>query len=209
MPTTLLLIDNQEIYCRGLRSALADSQFRVADEFRSYDDICAVVKSRKPGMVLLGMPSGGQAAFFQAIKSLRRQFSSLPIVAMLTSENPAELHRVLESGANHYFLKSVSTARLLQILHDVYHGRDEEIQNVWAKLTQHRHPEIGGDPLTWREMEVLRLMTLGLSNKKIASDLGISSETAKEHVQNIIRKLGVENRTQAAVLAVRKGWGTE
>ncbi len=112
-------------------------------------------------------------------------------------------------GASAYVLKSDSRARLIECIEAAVKGESlwtrEELRRVTGALATPRVISDVEVPLTQRESEVLRQLANGLTNKEIANTLNISYETVKEHVQHILRKIGVSDRTQAAVWAVRKG----
>jgi DNA-binding NarL/FixJ family response regulator len=112
-------------------------------------------------------------------------------------------------GANGFLLKGSSRDQLLAAIRKVASGEDawtrDELRRVTGALATPRLASDVEAPLTQRESEVLRQLAFGLTNKEIAQALGISYETVKEHVQHILRKIGVTDRTQAAVWAVRKG----
>jgi DNA-binding NarL/FixJ family response regulator len=124
-------------------------------------------------------------------------------------DNPTYVARAVALGAAGYVLKGANRESLLDAVHKVAAGETswtrEELRRVTGALAT---PRLNADveaPLTQRESEVLRQLAQGLTNKQIAVALHISYETVKEHVQHILRKVGVSDRTQAAVWAVRKG----
>jgi DNA-binding NarL/FixJ family response regulator len=126
-----------------------------------------------------------------------------------TYDNPTYVARAVALGASGYLMKGLSRDELVAAIRRVAEGGDawtrEELRRVTGALAT---PRVMADvevPLTQRESEVLRQLAFGLTNKEIAQALGISYETVKEHVQHVLRKIGVSDRTQAAVWAVRKG----
>ena len=191
----------------GLKSFLPEKEFTVAGDFRRYDNLPEIIQAFHPEILLVGVSFYKKTISLEAIKAARQAYPELPIVAALATENPAVMREAVECGATHYFFKSASASEILRVLREVSEGRQDKLGKFWTRISgfhppYHERPE---EELTWREREVLHLVSLGFSNQKIAESLGISMETAKEHVQNLIRKLRVENRTQAAVLAVRMG----
>ena len=129
---------------------------------------------------------------------------------MLTSfDNPTYIARAVASGAHDYIFKGSSREELLESITGAASGqlpvRAGELRRVATTMANRVVTPDPDVPLTQREMQVLRHVALGLSNKEIAQSLTISVETVKEHVQNILRKLAVSDRTQAAVWAVRRG----
>ena len=138
---------------------------------------------------------------------IKLDYPELPIVLYSAYDNPTYIARAVALGASGYVLKSAPRDRLIETLRVAVDGksawRKEELRRVTGALATPRLNQDIEVPLTHRESEVLRQMALGLTNKEIAKLLGISYETVKEHVQHILRKVGVSDRTQAAVWAVR------
>jgi DNA-binding NarL/FixJ family response regulator len=143
-----------------------------------------------------------------ALGRIRLDKPNLPILILSTFDNPTYIARAVALGANGYLLKGCTRDELLIALRVAAAGENtwtrEELRRVTGALAT---PRLAADvevPLTQRESEVLRQLAYGLTNKEIANALSISYETVKEHVQHILRKIGVSDRTQAAVWAVRK-----
>ena len=133
----------------------------------------------------------------------------MPVLMFSAYDNPTYVARSVALGASGYLLKSCGRDMIVDAIRKIVAG-----ENVWTRDELRRvtgalaTPRLASDvevPLTQRESEVLRQLALGLTNKEIALALEISYETVKEHVQHILRKVGVSDRTQAAVWAVRKG----
>ena len=134
---------------------------------------------------------------------------NMPIMMLSTYDNPTYIARAVALGACGFVLKGASRDKLIEAIRTAAAGQSawtrEELRRVTGALAT---PRLAADvevPLTQRESEVLRQLAYGLTNKEIALALHISYETVKEHVQHILRKIGVSDRTQAAVWAVRKG----
>jgi DNA-binding NarL/FixJ family response regulator len=162
----------------------------------------------EPDVVLLDirMPDGDG---LNALGRIKLERPNMPVLILSTYDNPTYVARAVALGANGYLLKGASRDKLLEAIRLAAQGQTswtrEELRRVTGALAT---PRLGGDvevPLTQRESEVLRQLAHGLTNKEIALALHISYETVKEHVQHILRKIGVSDRTQAAVWAVRKG----
>src|SRR4029079_14863928 len=144
------------------------------------------------------------------LAALEKIHSALPktrIVMLCTYDNPTYIARAVALGASDYLLKGVSRTQLLNSI--LNKGGDEEarsepLKRVAGVMETRRTDVDDGVSLTQRESQVLRHMALGLSNKEIGRSLDISVETVKEHVPNILRKIHVTDRTQAAVWAVRR-----
>jgi DNA-binding NarL/FixJ family response regulator len=145
-----------------------------------------------------------------ALARLRDELPATPVLMFSAYDNPTYIARAAALGAAGYLLKSASRDEIVAAIRQASAG-----ESLWSREGMRRGgapsaaPRIAGDldaALTKREGEVLKQLALGLSNKEIAQALDISYETVKEHVQHILRKLGVADRTQAAVWAVRKGF---
>ena len=145
----------------------------------------------------------------EALEKIRDQLPDTRVVMLSTYDNPTYVARSVALGASGLLLKGVGRDRLLDAIRRAAAGESvwtkEELRRVTGALATPRLASDGEVPLTQRESEVLHQVAYGLTNKGIAQALEISYETVKEHVQHILRKIGVTDRTQAAVWAVRKG----
>ena len=208
MSIKLLIADDHEVVRTGLCSMLAGSEIEVVAQATTGDEVISLVISHRPDVVLLDirMP---QTDGLNCLGRLKMDHPTLPVLMLSTYDNPTYAARAVALGANGYILKGTSRDRLLESLRTAAAGENawtrEELRRVTGALAT---PRINADvevPLTQRESEVLRYLVQGLTNKEIAGVLQISYETVKEHVQHILRKVGVSDRTQAAVWAVRNG----
>jgi DNA-binding NarL/FixJ family response regulator len=208
MSIKLLIADDHEVVRTGLCSMLAGSEIEVVAQATTGDEVISLVISHQPDVVLLDirMP---QTDGLNCLGRLKMDHPTLPVLMLSTYDNPTYAARAVALGANGYILKGTSRDRLLESLRTAAAGENawtrEELRRVTGALAT---PRINADvevPLTQRESEVLRYLVQGLTNKEIAGVLQISYETVKEHVQHILRKVGVSDRTQAAVWAVRNG----
>jgi len=208
MPIKLLIADDHEVVRTGLKTLLEDSDIKVVGEAASGEQAVKMALKLDPDLVLLDirMPEGDGLNALGRIK-LDRQ--DMPILMLSTYDNPTYVARAVALGASGYLLKSTPREDLIKAIRAAAAGESvwtrEELRRVTGALAT---PRLSADvevPLTQRESEVLRQLAFGLTNKEIAQALHISYETVKEHVQHILRKVGVSDRTQAAVWAVRKG----
>jgi DNA-binding NarL/FixJ family response regulator len=207
MSTKVLIVDDHEVVRLGIASLLSDSDIDVVGDVGTGEQAVAAVKKLKPDVVLLDvrMP---EMDGLTVLGRLRMEDTQLKILMLSTYDNPTYVARAVALGANGYLLKSTSRADLIAAIRKAAGGEDawtrDELRRVTGALAT---PRMAGEievPLTQRESEVLRQLAHGLTNKEIGQALGISYETVKEHVQHILRKIGVNDRTQAAVWAVRK-----
>ena len=208
MSIKLLVADDHEVVRCGLKSLVAGTEIEIVGEASSGDEAVQLTRQHAPDVVLLDirMPDGDGLG---ALNRIKLEHPELPVLMLSTYDNPTYVARAVALGAAGFVLKGASRTELLDQLRTVAAGGTawdhEDLRRVRGAMAT---PRVDGDvevPLTHRESEVLRQLALGLTNKEIALALHISYETVKEHVQHILRKVGVSDRTQAAVWAVRKG----
>jgi len=207
MSKKLLVVDDHAVARMGIRAALSGTDIEIVGEVDKATDALEAVKNDQPDVVLLDIRMEGGDGL-NTLGRLKLDYPDLPIVLFSAYDNPTYVARAVALGAGGYVLKTAPVERLIESLQMAFDGQQswtrEELRRVTGALATPRMSQDIDVPLTQRESEVLRQMALGLTNKEIAKMLGISYETVKEHVQHILRKLGVSDRTQAAVWAVRK-----
>lgn len=208
MSIRILIADDHEVVRSGLKSLVAGTDIKVVAEVSTGEDAVRSVDENELDVVLLDirMDNGDGLT---ALGRIKLDHPDLPILMLSTYDNPTYVARAVALGASGYLLKGSSRDRLIEAIQTAAKGESawtrEELRRVTGALST---PRLAADievPLTKRESEVLQQLAFGLTNKEIAQALGISYETVKEHVQHILRKVGVADRTQAAVWAVRKG----
>jgi DNA-binding NarL/FixJ family response regulator len=207
MATEILIADDHEVVRVGLKTVLRDSGIRIVAEASDGVTALRLVKKHKPKLALLDvrMPE------LDGISCLGRIKLDMPDVAVLmfsSFDNPTYLARSLALGASGYLLKTASPKQILNAIRLAAGGESiwsrEELRRVTGALGVSTAVTPDDVHLTKRESEVLKQIVFGLTNREIAQSLGISYETVKEHVQHILQKLSVSDRTQAAVWAVRR-----
>lgn len=207
MSINLLIADDHEVVRLGIKSLLANTDIQVVAEADDGETALAAVRKTHPDVVLLDirMP---QMDGLTALSRMRTEHPNLKIIMLSTYDNPTYVARAVALGANGYLLKAATRDELINAIRKAAGGEDawtrDELRRVTGALATPRMSAEVEVPLTQRESEVLRQLAHGLTNKEIGQALGISYETVKEHVQHILRKIGVNDRTQAAVWAVRK-----
>ncbi len=208
MSIRLLLADDHEVVRSGLVSLLADTEIEVVGQAGSGSSALSLAKELKPDVVLLDirMP---ESDGFAALEGLLEDVPETRVIILSTYDNPTYIARAITLGAADYILKGTSRDDLIAAIKAAASGdttrRSAVLRRVSSMLRTTGVPVDDEVTLTMRENQVLRHLALGLSNKEIGKSLSISIETVKEHVQNILRKINVVDRTQAAVWAVRKG----
>jgi DNA-binding NarL/FixJ family response regulator len=208
MNVKVLIADDHEVVRAGLKSLIAGTEFAVVAEANDGEEAVRQAAKFKPDVVLLDIRMPGLDGL-AALSRIKMAHPTMPVLMLSTYDNPTYVAKAVALGASGYLLKGSSRDDMLVSMRKVIAGEDawtrEELRRVTGALAT---PRMSGDveaPLTQRESEVLRQLAFGLTNKEIGQALGISYETVKEHVQHILRKIGVSDRTQAAVWAVRKG----
>jgi DNA-binding NarL/FixJ family response regulator len=208
MSIKLLIADDHEVVRSGLKSLVAGTDIKVIAEAATGEAAIRLAMKHEPDVVLLDirMPEGDG---LNALGRIKLERPNMPVLILSTYDNPTYVARAVALGASGYLLKGTSRDKLLEAIRMAAQGQTawtrDELRRVTGALAT---PRLAADvevPLTQRESEVLRQLAYGLTNKEIALALHISYETVKEHVQHILRKIGVSDRTQAAVWAVRKG----
>ena len=208
MPIRLLIADDHAVVRAGLRTMMEGSEIEIAAEASSGTQALQLAAQEQPDVVMLDvrMPETDGIA---CLGRLRSELPALPVLMFSAYDNPTYIARAVALGAAGYLVKTASREEVVEAVRRVAKGESiwtrEELRRVTGALST---PRVAVDlevPLTKRESEVLKQLALGLSNKEIALALSISYETVKEHVQHILRKVGVSDRTQAAVWAVRQG----
>jgi len=204
----ILIADDHQVVRTGLKSLLAGTEFTVIAEAVDGDEAVKLAAKHKPDLVLLDIRMPGLDGLV-ALSRIKMNQPTIPVMMLSTYDNPTYVAKSVALGASGYLLKGATRDELLAAFRKVVAGEDawtrDELRRVTGALATPRMSADVEVPLTQRESEVLRQLAYGLTNKEIGQALGISYETVKEHVQHILRKIGVTDRTQAAVWAVRKG----
>ena len=201
----LLVADDHEMVRSGVKALLADTEIEVVSEAASGQAAARLALEKDVDLVLLDvrMPDGDGLS---ALSRIKLDKPTLPVLLFSAFDNPASVARAIALGGNGFLSKGCSRDELLGALRAAAAG-----ENTWSKEMLRsasralRTRGVGTQEasLSEREVEVLRQMARGLTNKQIAVELKLSYETVKEHVQHILGKIGVGDRTQAALWAVR------
>lgn len=206
----VLIVDDHEVARVGISYLLQESGFLVNGSVATGGEATELLKKHHFDVVLIDirMPSGDGLTTLEAIRDSHGQ---LPVVVLSAYDNPTYIARAAAIGANDYVLKNGSSQVMRESLQRAVTGDDPRSDSPLVKIRRMMRELVdvsnlpGHFPLTGREAQVLRHLALGLSNKDIARSLTISVETVKEHVQNILRKINANDRTDAAVRAIKIG----
>jgi DNA-binding NarL/FixJ family response regulator len=216
----VLIVDDHPLFRRGIRwSHEAESDIAVAGEAPDGHAALALAEKSPPDVVLLDINMPGMSGI-EIARVLKRHHPRVAIVIITMHEDDEQLFNAIRVGAAAYCTKDVDPAYIVSIIRRVARGEYLINENVLSHpfvasrvLDQFRElaridhaSESVFSPLTPREVEILDCVARGNSNKEIASILGISDQTVKNHITSILRKLQVNDRTQAVIYALRHGW---
>ena len=208
----VMLVDDQNLVRKGVRSLLELSEeIEVVAEAADGSEAIRMIPEVAPDVVLLDMRMPGLSGL-DVLKELSRLGTLPPTIILTTFDDDELVLAGIQSGAKGYLLKDVALADLVSAIRTVAEGGSivkpavtqrllkglANLQNDFSSLDQ-------PDPLTDRETEILRLMAGGYSNKEIANSLGVAEGTVKNHVSNILSKMGVRDRTRAVLKAFELG----
>jgi len=211
-PITVLLIDDHTLFRSGIRSLLQrHEEFAVVGE--ASDGVEGIKRARQlhPDVVLLDLNMPGMSGL-ETLQLLLQDRPDAAVVMLTVSEEADDLAAALQAGARGYLLKNIETDVLVRAIRRAHAGEAVLAESMTSKLVLHVKGGQGRpgeasefDRLTPREREILACLARGESNKVIARSLALAESTVKIHVQNILKKLNLSSRVQAAVYAVERG----
>lgn len=197
----IIVVDDQAVVRQGFVSLISTvADMRVIAQGTNGREAVALYREHRPDVVLMDLRMPGMGGV-EAISAIRREFPDAKVIVLTTYDGDEDIYRSLQAGAQGYLLKDMFFDELESAIRAVHAG-GRKIPGVVAERLAGR---MGGSDLTGRELEVLELIVRGLSNKEIGAALGISEATVKSHINSILGKLGVTDRTQAATTALQRG----
>lgn len=211
MTIKVLIADDHKLFRQGLIGLMKTREdlVEVIGEAETGEEAVQMAEKLNPDVILMDiyMP---QMDGLQAAKEIRRRFPHIAVVMLTSSERDGHLYEAAQIGVSGYLLKSLDASELFDLLHGVTNGETAMTRALASKLLKSvanrmADEDKGEQALTERELFVLRLVASGASNQEIADKLTISVNTVKSHIKNILEKLQLENRTQAATYAVKHG----
>jgi DNA-binding NarL/FixJ family response regulator len=198
----VMAVDDHPLMMAGLVGEInAQTDMRVVAEASDGDEALALFRQHLPEVTLMDirMP---RVNGIDAISAIRRQFPQARIVVLTTSSGDVQAVRAFKAGAVGYLLKNLLRTELVETIRLVYSGHKRIPQEIAQQIAEHA----ADDSITTRELDVLRGVANGNSNKIIASDLNISEHTVKNHLKSILSKLNASDRTHAVTIALKRGF---
>ncbi len=202
----IIIADDHPVVRRGLTLTIdAEKDMLVAGEAQNGAEVLALLKQHKPDVVLMDLQMPEMNGV-EALKRIRAEYPDLPVLILTSFGDDAHVYPALRAGASGFLLKEMSGDDLVAAIRGAAQGKPQLHPDI-AKRLMARAP-MPDDPfesLTERERGILKLLAKGKSNKEIAGELSLTEMTVKGYVSDLFAKLGVNDRTQAALMAVRYG----
>ena len=200
-PIRILAVDDHPLIRVGIATLVApESDMKLVGEASDGHEAIAKFRQCHPDVTLMDLQMPDMNGI-DAMMAIRDEFPEARIIVLTTYVGDVQVFRALKAGAQAYVMKNLVHKELLQTIRAVYSGRKTMSPEVAAQVAAYA----GDEALTSREIDVLRLIAAGCANKEIAARLSITEETVKSRVKNILLKLGANDRTHAAMIAVKRG----
>ncbi|HYG24989.1 MAG TPA: response regulator transcription factor [Verrucomicrobiae bacterium] len=198
----LLVVDDHPAFRMGLIALIqSEPDLVVVGEAADGRDVVELYRQLQPDIVLMDLRLGPEFSGVEAIIALRKEFPACRVIVVTTYDTDEDIYRAIQSGAQSYLLKDMSKADVISTIRAVHAGEKPLPPNVARRLAN----RLKREELSPRELEVLQLIVKGRSNKEIAAALFISEDTVKSRLKSLFTKLDVQDRTEAAITAVRHG----
>ncbi len=200
-PIRVLVVEDHHVVRQGLIALLKTvPEVSVVAEGADGEQAVTLFRQHKPDVTImdLRMPKKGGV---EAITEIRQHAPGARIIVLTTFDGDEDIFRALQAGAKGYLLKDMFGEELIDAIRTVHAGK----QRIPAAVAQRLAERMGGPSLTSRELDVLKCIVAGCSNREIGVELSITEATVKTHINNILGKLGVADRTQAATTALQRG----
>lgn len=216
-PITILLADDHQLFRRGVAGIIAEaSDMQIVGQAGSGQEALELARQLLPDLVIMDIHMPVMSGL-EAVRVIKRELPHTRIIMLTVSDDDSDIFEALKCGAQGYLLKDIREDQLLSMIRGVAQGEASFSGAVAARILQEFQqpvtPQVqskdANDPLTAREQEVLQLLVTGLSNKEIAAALHVASGTVKNHISNILYKLHLNNRLEAAVYALSHGLGED
>jgi DNA-binding NarL/FixJ family response regulator len=197
----ILTVDDHPLLRKGIAALVnAELDLKLVAEASNGKEAIDAFRSHQPDVTLMDLQMP-EVDGLEAIETIRREFPEARIIVLTTYSGDTQVLRALKAGARGYVLKGLVHKELLDAIRAVHAGQKRIPSEIAAELADHATD----DPLTEREIGVVRLIAAGNSNKQIADQLSIGEATVKSHVTNILSKLGANDRAHAVTIGLKRG----
>ena len=210
---SIVIADDHALVREGTRERLErEEDFQVVGEAADGEEAVTLVNQLRPNVAIvdIAMPNLNG---IEAAKQIKKTHPNTAVLVLSAYDDDQYIYAVLEAGANGYLLKNVHGHQLVDAIRDVCAGEvvldphvARKVVQWFSTLSRGRPVEAAGDNVSERELEVLKLAAKGMSNKEIATELGLSARTVQSHLGHIFTRLGVSSRTEAVLRALKEGW---
>lgn len=208
-PAAVLIVDDHDLFRAGLRTLLEGQGLRVVGDSRCEPSALEMARRTRATIVVLDTATVDGTSTARLVEQLGEQLPDIGVLMFTRSTDPSDVYASLRAGARGYVGKGQPVDVVVEAIRTIHAGhgwiQPSTIATVLEFIRTGNLPMIARTEMSDRELEVLRLLARGLENAEIAEQLGLSSKTVKNHVSNILMKLELDNRVQAAVFAVRTG----
>ena len=217
---SVMIVDDHPLFRQGLRRVIeAEDDMEVIIEVGDGEEALRLAQKMVPDVIMMDVNIPTMNGL-QVTRALKGSLPNIGVIMLTAYHDDEQVFHAIKAGAGAYYPKDVTPRKLIEAIRQVSQGNYVIDDNVLAKSQVaswlfkqfEQISTFGGSPdelfvpLSPREMEILQLIARGYSNKEIAHELGISRQTVKNHMTSILRKLSVNDRTQAALYALRRGW---
>ena len=200
-PIRVLAVDDHQLIRVGIATLLLpESDMKLVGEASNGCEAITKFRECLPDVTLMDLQMPEMNGF-DAIMAIRDEFPEARIIVLTTYAGDVQAMRAMKAGAQGYLLKNLLHKELIQTIRTVHSGRKAMAAAVAAQVAEHTGEEV----LTSKEIDVLRLIAAGDANKEIAAELGVTEETVKSRVKNILDKLGAKDRTHAVSIGLKRG----
>jgi two-component system NarL family response regulator len=197
----ILIVDDHPVVRAGLASMLTTQPgLEVADSVSSGEEALDVLQRQSLDIVLLDLRMPGMNGI-DTLLAIKREAIRVHVIVLTSYETDEDIYRAVNAGAEGYLLKNTSQKEMVEAIRAVHAGNRYIPRRIASRLAE----RMTRSNLTARELEILKILIKGLTNKQIASALGISDNTVRNHINKIIEKLEVSDRTEASTTAIQRG----
>jgi DNA-binding NarL/FixJ family response regulator len=197
----VLSVDDHPLLREGIAALIGNqTDMQLVAEASNGRDALEQFRKHRPDITLMDLQMPEMSGI-DAISAIRGEFPEARVIMLTTHAGDVQISRALKAGARAYLLKGSLRKELLETIRAVHAGQKRLSSEVAAEIAEH----VTDDPLTPREIDVLRLVAGGNANKQIAAKLALTEETVKSHMRNILGKLGANDRTHAVTIGLKRG----